>query len=577
MKLKIIKILSFFALFMVGLVLCVKEIREPDLWWQLRAGEWMLENQEVTKVDMFSYTHEGVEWINVKWLYEVIYASFSNVFGPETIVLFQMLSVSIILIFLLKWLQLLFVKKNYLVSASILAALLFLFIHAARINFRPEMTSYVLSLVYVYLFTLYRQEKSKTIGLLIPLQIFWNNMHEAYGVGLVMLSIFLIGSIVEWLINKKEIKNLAFPKWVLLVVFLAFVAIIFNPLGIQLLLHTTDIFGQLGTNKYTVELHGITDPFYWTPATIINNCIFIGGTLFMFFQFKDSSAEKLKKMIDQYGVVYLLLYFAFYYLSLKAARNSYFFAMIAFPIYTAIIQSIFMKLNKKEAIFYVVNLIIALGFYISIVTNLFYKTIDEKEHFGIQISSENNPIGVANFIKENHIEGKGFTDYFSSSYLLWALQPNFKTYIDLRDLDIFTQQFMDNVMKAHYNPGVELTDGSTLFEYMETFDDFNYVIMLNGDPFDNFNHYMHQNKNYQLVYVDGLNSMYLKVKEANQPLLAKYHAENEVFNAYAKNKTAQWTNVINHLFWPFYSKHVVSNETENQIKNFYFNKFRSSK
>jgi len=52
---------------LVGIVLSLKALREPDLWWMYRTGEWMLENGQVTKSDPFSYTFAGTEWINVKW------------------------------------------------------------------------------------------------------------------------------------------------------------------------------------------------------------------------------------------------------------------------------------------------------------------------------------------------------------------------------------------------------------------------------------------------------------------------------------------------------------------------------
>ena len=52
-SIKMLKKISWWILVMVGLILCVRELREPDMWWQLRTGEWMLENQEITFQDVF--------------------------------------------------------------------------------------------------------------------------------------------------------------------------------------------------------------------------------------------------------------------------------------------------------------------------------------------------------------------------------------------------------------------------------------------------------------------------------------------------------------------------------------------
>ena len=68
---------------LTGIVLSLKAIREPDLWWMYRTGEWMLEQGQVTRQDTFSYTFEGVEWINVKWLFEILISLAKNAFGVE--------------------------------------------------------------------------------------------------------------------------------------------------------------------------------------------------------------------------------------------------------------------------------------------------------------------------------------------------------------------------------------------------------------------------------------------------------------------------------------------------------------
>ena len=100
-KIKTEKVLWYFTIFL-GLMLCIRELREPDLWWQLRTGEWMLENHAITFKDVFSYTYSGVDWLNVKWGYEVIIAWLSRFFGPEGVMFLNMISVALILFFIQK-------------------------------------------------------------------------------------------------------------------------------------------------------------------------------------------------------------------------------------------------------------------------------------------------------------------------------------------------------------------------------------------------------------------------------------------------------------------------------------------
>src|SRR5690606_2650235 len=70
-------------------VLGMKQLREPDVWWQLLTGRWMLDNGAITHTDVFSYTMAGHKWVNVKWLYEIIIATLEKGFGPEGVLLLQ--------------------------------------------------------------------------------------------------------------------------------------------------------------------------------------------------------------------------------------------------------------------------------------------------------------------------------------------------------------------------------------------------------------------------------------------------------------------------------------------------------
>ena len=59
--------LPYIICYLCALALAMKQLREPDMWWQLLSGKWMLENGAITRTDVFSYTMAGQKWINVKW------------------------------------------------------------------------------------------------------------------------------------------------------------------------------------------------------------------------------------------------------------------------------------------------------------------------------------------------------------------------------------------------------------------------------------------------------------------------------------------------------------------------------
>lgn len=571
---KVLEKVGWAVVILVGLILCVRELREPDMWWQLRAGEWMLKNRQITTEDVFSFTHANEPWINVKWLYEVIFAFFSNTLGPEVAMLLQMVSIITILFFLKKVTAILHAKEE-LATGIIGAGLILLFIHAERLNGRPEMTTYTLTAVYIYLFILFRESKSKIIFLLIPLQLFWTNMHEAYGVGVVMTTIFIVGTVVESILAKKGIikqttQNLLLP---IIVGVVTISSIIINPNGFTMLSHYIEIYTQLKENTFTNENVSFTDITYWNYASISNLILFIICTLYLWINATTGNFKiKATEIIMKYGVVYLLLYFAFFYLSLQATRNAYFFACIAFPIYAAAINSFLTRIisvKKKQTILLIMC---GVSFYISVGSGFFYEKMIDREKYGLRISTSKNPIGAANFLKNNDIKGHGFVDYFSSSFLLWYLKPDFKTYIDLRDLDIYSKKFMENVFNAYAHPDAELASGETLFEYMNTIDTFQYVVVLNSPQFLRFNRYMiHQDENFELVYADGLNSLYLKKSVEYASIITKYGIKNnkEVFSAFQKSEGTTLGNTISKIFWPLYKPYTISKKENRLLKKEY--------
>ena len=86
---KILNRISWYLLLATAFVLCLKSVREPDLWWMYKTGDWMIANMQPTYIDSFSYTHEGTNWINVKWLFEVLISILKNLGGAEIVFVLQ--------------------------------------------------------------------------------------------------------------------------------------------------------------------------------------------------------------------------------------------------------------------------------------------------------------------------------------------------------------------------------------------------------------------------------------------------------------------------------------------------------
>src|SRR5918992_3579861 len=63
-------------------------VEDPDLWWHLRTGLWIIEHGHVPMEDPFSSYGMGKTWIAYSWLFELIVYVLYTSLGLVGIVLF---------------------------------------------------------------------------------------------------------------------------------------------------------------------------------------------------------------------------------------------------------------------------------------------------------------------------------------------------------------------------------------------------------------------------------------------------------------------------------------------------------
>ena len=585
-KTKLLSKIAWVIVILVSIVSCIKFIYEPDIWWQIRTGNWILENGQVPKIDMLSYTYFGDPWINVKWGAEVIMAFINNTLGAELLPFLQIFCL-LSIVFLVTKIHHYFTNKTFGTSIKtnrigiVSSILLMLLIVNFRLNSRPEMFSHLFTIV--SLFIILKHKNSNWIFLLIPLQIIWTNTHEAYGIGMVIMLLFLVSLWSEYLFfNKKYGFGINYkPIKYSFATISSILAVSINPHGFKMITHPLNILGQLSENKYTEELISFRMDGYWKYQSIL--VIFISIILIAKLLKKENSTTPLLfRSFQKIGTGYSILLVGFLYLSLTSFRNIPFFIFITTPILATILFSFETK-KKNTTPIYLGLIGISIFFYFSITTNTFYKKLSPQENYGLGIDTENNPIGSAKFINDNNIKGKGFVDYLSSSYFMYA-DTSFKSFIDLRDLDVFDVTFFNYVFSTYQMPEVlnnSKNNGKSFWQYLDEIDNFNYIVILNSPEFQNMNRFfLHRNNKYKLVYADNLNSIYLKNSTKNQELIKKYGFENvgkNVFHSMTITKTNNLAIAITSIFKPTYkTKKPITNQEflEQQQKYFWYMKVK---
>lgn len=588
MNSKLLSRIAYFLLLLLGIVLCLKSVREPDLWWMYRTGEWMLENGQVTYKDPFSYTHEGVNWINVKWLFEIIITLFKSIGGPEMVFVLQAIVTTTILVLLSKTTKLLAgpfpgVDADRLRTATVLVSILALFAIDYRMIGRPEMSSHLMTAAFIYLFILYhRQPDSKWIYALIPLQLLWTNLHEAFGIGMVLMMAFLVANWAEYYFRRtlRDELNVKKPLTLTWATLGALFAVVVNPRGPEMWLHPFNIFGQLEENKMTTELASYQDASYWLKEAYINIffllmvllMVIVSGLLVKSNQSQTATTanSKSKKtvqkqpqkakevqplaLLERYGLGYLLLGAMLFYLSLTAYRNIPFFIIVATPVVALGLERLLAGLQNKVkamalAIPAVSGLLITF-FYVSVISGSYHKWTASRDEFGLQVLNGHNPIAAAQFLKDNEVKGRCFSDFLVSAYLLWKLEPEFKTYIDLRDLDIFPKAFFDRSMQLLQDPKA--------FDEEDKKYNFDYAVLLrrNMEQVPMLYRHLQESAGYEAVFADAVAVVYLKKNAANQAVIDKYALDSagtkDIYHPLAVCTSSPLPAVLNKLFNPLF-------------------------
>lgn len=531
---------------LIGIALSFKALREPDLWWMYRTGEWMLANGQITYNDPFSYMFEGVEWINVKWLFEVIIAGGKQLLGVHFVFILQALVTVLLLIFSYQSTQ--FIRQAIIPDRAskgvfagwIVAALLLLVTIDYRLISRPEMSSHALTAAYLYLFWRHYYQPSKAILWLIPLQLLWTNLHEAFGIGLVLMLAYLGASWVNYFYAKNKTWDRSMPKLLTGAIIAAILAVAINPRGIQMLAHPFNIFGQLSDNQFTTELASISSSLYWEWQAYANLFFLVGSLLLVLavpFIKRPAAAPvvgKPKKKNDKgskeaqptkaplhwwptnvqtFGLGNGLLFFMLFYLSTTAYRNIPFFVLAAAPLFAVGLELLWQRFGWSKPL----AILLAVGLYGSILSGYYHKNINTRDQYGLQVLTSHNPIGAANFIAEQGIKGRCFADYLTSAYLLWRLQPDFKTYIDLRDLDIYPPEFFNNFARITTIPSeFEARDKSLKFDY----------VVLYRPQFANLHQHLLQSTDYHLVFADPVACVYVKDLPQHKAIIEQHSFEN---------------------------------------------------
>jgi hypothetical protein len=169
-------------------------ILDPDIWWHMRTGEWIMQNGHLPRVDPFSITGAGKRWVAYSWSFEIaIYwtARIWDLLGLVSYTVFGYLALTAVFFHLV-----FAIARRFWISLALtfVASLTFPLILMPR----PGVLTTLLFMV--LLDVLLHAHRSGGRGILIaaPLLIWlWSNVHVQFVYGLILIGAFAIAHSVS--------------------------------------------------------------------------------------------------------------------------------------------------------------------------------------------------------------------------------------------------------------------------------------------------------------------------------------------------------------------------------------------
>jgi hypothetical protein len=427
---------------MVFLLVFLMAARTPidsDLWWHLRAGEESWLTHSPVTIDRMSFTQAGDRWINHSWLAQIaFYLIYKNI-GYFGLGGFVALIVAVSMTLLYFQMEGNPITKGFLIAFGCTVA-------APVWSPRPQVISLLLFTLLMYLGYLYKWKKKDYFWLVIPLFVLWSNIHGGYVLGVIYLSLFVMGELIN--IGNTDEPKLSQSEIVRLFAFsiAALAVVIVNPNNFSMwsVPFKTIEIGVLSESIdewLSPDFHEITQqPLIWLLIVVIGS---IGFS---------------RKKLD--GSDFMLTA-GFLYLALLARRNFAPFALITLPIIARHISVLGNELkygrlkflgarekssyidrmtnsqfSPKVKIFLNSTLLILL--FCACLLKLGMATSGQIiEKFKTQLY----PVEAVRWIEENQPEGNIFNSYNWGGYLTWELRK-YPVFVDGRT-DLFGDEVLD--------------------------------------------------------------------------------------------------------------------------------------
>ena len=397
---------SIYVVFILSLffLLALRPIEAFDTFWQLQSGKYIWQTQSFIYTDLFSFAKD-VPRIEHCWLSDLIFYGLYSLGGYGLLGLLKPLLITLCGVMLYRW------NRQQGIAAAVALPVLGLCLLASEPSWlvRPQLWTFVLSLLYIHLLYAGRQRGLRAWLWLVPLMALWANLHAACVFGFVLVGLFWLGELVRFFRRQTSATALVVLALVgILVVAAAFI----NPYGEKI---PMILFGN-------INLHDIDNPgqllnMEWLPPTFAQVPLFYGVMLL----WGVVILVRLRRLDPMEAIFYL----AFLYMGLSMIRHTTLVVLLAGYFLPAGVSAAFPALTQPKpgvwlrwgTLAVLAGMLVLRGY---------------QGLIGIGLKESEYPIAATEFLLREQLPAPLYNSYDWGGYLMWRLYPDYLVFVDGR-------------------------------------------------------------------------------------------------------------------------------------------------
>lgn len=421
-----------------------------DIWWHMKYGEHYV-NNSTWNIDhtMYSWTPTNGEWKYVTWIGSSILYLIYKSGGLVGLTLFKWLIITGVLFQFLLFIK--YFKDKFSLTHLTGFLLVITALNPKAIIIKPDSFT-ILFFTFTVSIYFFSKLSSKNYFYIYPLIfLIWVNTHGAFIIGLFFISLIYFLEICNLLfIKKNNMPKSLVGKFTISIVF-SYLVLLINPHGVG---YPAELIRNMLSGErvhFAAILEYANNWQHLFPSTYAIkqtnsawSLVLMGIIIFTLLLY----VFRKRKFFD---ITLILINIVFFVLGMNISRASIFFPIVWFFSFEYVLIK-----NKLIRIQYTLApaalLLFLFGASVCMYCTIVYNP--NNSSFGLNID-DLIPAKEAEYIIDNDLPVPLYNDYLPGGYVIWAMYPEYKAFIDSRHVPYVKSGLWDDYYMFLVNPTEE--------------------------------------------------------------------------------------------------------------------------